>query len=165
MAGIELHAEPLTRERFEPFGDVVAAFAERKDNMNAARFERFHDLARIDVDGAATLSIARAKAATALPYRFDMVERHPLGSQAFMPLGTFCFLVVVGRAEQSVAGGDLSAFVTNGRQGVNYRRGVWHMPLIALQEGHEFLIVDRARDGSSNYEEHFLDEPVTLYLK
>lgn len=165
----ELRAIPITAERFAPYGDLISAHAERKNSMNAARFERFDDLAMIDVvaDGNAhaAISIARSRVATALPYSFDMVERHPLGSQAFIPLAPFRFVVVVALPGESVEESDLRAFVTNGRQGINYRRGVWHMPLIALQAEQEFLVVDRAGDGGSNSEERVLDRPVTLHIE
>ena len=162
-----LHALPITAERFAPFGEVIAAFPERRAPMNAARFERFDRLAAVDVDnddeGHAAISIARSRSATALPYCFDRVERHPLGSQAFIPLTPFRFVVVVAAAGETVERDDLNAFVTNGHQGVSYRRGVWHMPLIALEAGQEFLVVDRA--GPGNCEERVLDRPVTLHVE
>ena len=165
MAERVLRPVPLTAERFAPYGDVIAAGGGDRAAMNAARFERFDDLAKIDVDrargGHVAISVARARTATALPYRFDLVERHPLGSQAFVPLGGFRFVVVVAPAGESVDADDLAAFVTNGRQGINYHRGTWHMPLIALEAGQEFLVVDRA-GGSPNCEEHVLAEPVVL---
>ncbi|MDH4108340.1 MAG: ureidoglycolate lyase [Gammaproteobacteria bacterium] len=168
MNGRKLVAVPITPERFAPFGQVIGTLPERRQAMNAARFERFDHLASIDIeaadDGRPTLSIARARIATALPYRVDMVERHPLGSQAFIPLAAFRFVVVVGRPGESVEAGDLQAFVTNGHQGVNYNRGTWHMPLIALEAGNEFLVVDRA-GGGNNCEEHVLAEPLTLCLE
>ena len=164
-----LRAVPITAERFAPFGDVIAAFADRKETMNAARFERFDELAAVDVaagEGAhAAISIARSRAATALPYTFDMVERHPLGSQAFVPLAPFRFVVVVARPGESVGPSDLRAFVTNGHQGINYRRGVWHMPLIALESGQDFLIVDRAGGAGNNCEERVLERPITLTIE
>ena len=130
--------------------------------MNDAHFERFSDLAEIDADGRhASISIARCRMPTSLPYRFDLVERHPLGTQAFVPLSHFMFFVVVGRAAESVEPEDLEAFVTNGSQGVNYRKGVWHMPMIALEGGQEFLIVDRGAD-TDNCDEHYFSDPVTL---
>lgn len=136
--------------------------------MNAARFERFNDLATVNVDtvdGAhAAISLARSKAMTSLPYRFDLMERHPFGSQAFVPLSPFRFVVVVAPPGESVEASDLQAFVTNGHQGVNYHKGVWHMPLIAFEAGQDFLIIDRA-GGGSNYEEHVLGEPVTLEVE
>lgn len=166
MAGHVLTPLPLTAERFAPYGDVIAAGG-AKGEMNAARFERYDDLAGIDVDtagdGHVAVSIVRSRSATALPYRFDMVERHPLGSQAFIPLGGFRFVVVVAAAAETVEPADLAAFVTNGRQGINYRRGTWHMPLIALERGEEFLVIDRA-GSSANCEEHVLADPVLLEL-
>lgn len=160
---ITLKPEPLTRERFAPYGDVVEAAIDRKVAMNAARFERFDDLCNVDVeeDGRVGVSIARCRVATSLPYRVDMVERHPLGSQAFIPLTPCKFMVVVAPPEESVEAADLRAFVTNGRQGINYKRGTWHMPLIGFDAGQEFLIVDRA-PGLPNCDEHSLDESVML---
>ena len=93
--------------------------------------------------------------------RVDFVERHPLGSQAFVPLTPCRMIVVVGPPGEAVSTGDLRAFVTNGRQGVNYRRGTWHMPLIAFEPGQEFLVIDRAGD-EPNCEQHHLDENVML---
>ena len=160
---ITLQPKPLTRERFAPYGDVIEAVVDRTAAMNAARFDRFDDLCSVDMsgDGRVAVSIARCRAATSLPYRFDLLERHPLGSQAFIPLTPCKLLVVVAPPEESVEASDLRAFVSNGRQGINYHRGTWHMPLIAFQAGQEFLIIDRAADAP-NCEEHSLDEAVTL---
>ena len=160
---ITLTPELLTSERFAPYGDVIEATAERVAAMNTGRFERFDDLGRVatDATGRVAISIARCRVATALPYRFDLVERHPLGSQAFMPLSAFRFVVVVAPPAETVEAEDLRAFVTNGRQGINYHRGTWHMPLIALEAGQEFLVVDRA-GGAPNCDEHSLGETVML---
>jgi len=160
---ITLNPKPLTSERFAPFGDVIESVVDRTAAMNAERFERFDDLCRLDMsdDGRIAVSIARCRVATALPYRLDMVERHPLGSQAFVPLGPSRMIVVVAPPEESVEASDLCAFVTNGRQGINYLRGTWHMPLIAFENGQEFLIIDRAAD-QPNCDMHSLDEPVML---
>ena len=158
-----LKARPLTRERFAPYGDVIESSDVDRAAMNAARFERFDDLCSVDMgeDGRVAVSIARCRVATSLPYRIDMVERHPLGSQAFVPLSRAKMIVVVAPPAASVESADLAAFVTNGRQGINYRRGTWHMPLIAFEAGQEFLIIDRAA-GRPNCDEHVLDEPVML---
>jgi ureidoglycolate lyase len=160
---ITLVPKPLTSERFAPFGDVIESVVDRTAAMNAERFERFDDLCRLDMsdDGRVAVSIARCRVATALPYRLDMVERHSLGSQAFVPLGPSRMIVVVAPPEESVEASDLCAFVTNGRQGINYLRGTWHMPLIAFESGQEFLIIDRAAD-QPNCDMHSLDEPVML---
>lgn len=162
MTAPTLKPLPLTRERFRPFGDVIEASGAR-EAMNAARFERFADLCDVDPgpQGRVCISIVRCRSATRLPYRFDMVERHPLGSQAFVPLAPLPFVVVVAPPSESVDVGDLQAFVTNGRQGVNYRRGTWHMPLIAFEAGQEFLVIDRSGE-SPNFDEHTLDDSVLL---
>jgi ureidoglycolate lyase len=160
---ITLIPKPLTSERFAPYGDVIESVVDRTAAMNAERFERFDDLCKLDMadDGRIAVSIARCRVATALPYRLDMVERHPLGSQAFVPLGPSRMIVVVAPPEESVEASDLCAFVTNGRQGINYHLGTWHMPLIAFETGQEFLIIDRAAD-QPNCDMHSLDEPVML---
>ncbi len=159
---ITLQPMPLTRERFAPYGDVIETSADRLVAMNAARFERFDNQCAVEaVDGQVEISIVRCRLATALPYRFDMVERHPHGSQAFVPLTPYRFMVVVAPAEEDVVADDLRAFVTNGRQGVNYHLGIWHMPLIAFDAGQEFLVIDRSGE-SPNCDEHSLEEPVTL---
>ncbi len=163
MSGPTLKPLPLTRERFQPFGDVIEASGSRRQTMNAGRFERFADLCNVNTgaDGRVCVSVARCRSATTLPYRFDVVERHPLGSQAFVPLAPARFVVVVAPPGEGVELPDLQAFVTNGRQGVNYLRGTWHMPLIAFEAGQEFLVIDRAGDPP-NCEEHVLDESVLL---
>ncbi len=159
---ITLQPLPLTRERFAPYGDVIETSVDRLVAMNAARFERFDNQCAIEaVDGQVEISIVRCRLATLLPYRFDMVERHPHGSQAFVPLTPYRFMVVVAPAEEDVVAEDLRAFITNGRQGINYHRGTWHMPLIAFDAGQEFLVIDRS-GKSPNCDEHSLEEPVTL---
>jgi len=101
---ITLVPKLLTSERFAPFGDVIESVVDRTAAMNAERFERFDDLCKLDMadDGRVAVSIARCRVATALPYRLDMVERHPLGSQAFVPLGPSRMIVVVAPPEESV---------------------------------------------------------------
>jgi ureidoglycolate lyase len=158
---------PLTAERFAPFGDVIETLARSTQGMNNARFERFNDLADINIDtgkgGHVAISIARSKTPAISPLRVDMVERHPLGSQAFIPLDPFSFTSVVAPPGESVDVDELQAFVTNGKQGINYHRGTWHMPLMSNEEGQRFLIVDRA-PGDGNCEEVILDQAVILQV-
>lgn len=159
---ISLVPVPLTRERFAPYGDVIETSARVAESMNDARFERFDNLCDIDLgDGQVAISVTRCRTPTSLPLRVDMVERHPLGSQAFVPLARTTMVVVVAPPGESVEAGDLRAFVTNGRQGINYHRGTWHMPLIGFEAGQEFLIVDRAA-GDSNCEVHEFGEVIML---
>ena len=161
MHNMTLKPVPLTAERFAPYGDVIETSDSQRQAMNEARFERFDDLCDLDVEGRLCVSIARCRTPTQLPYRFDTIERHPLGSQAFIPLAQTPFVVVVAPPLPSVDPGDLRAFMTSGRQGINYRRGTWHMPLIAFEAGQKFLVIDRAGD-SPNCDEHVLDGSVLL---
>jgi ureidoglycolate lyase len=159
---LQLTPEILTREAFAAYGDVIESTNEQVAAMNAERFERFDDLCAVEVgDARISISIARCRSATDLPYRFDMIERHPHGSQAFVPLTPCRMLVVVAPAGEPAAARDLRAFVSNGQQGINYHRGTWHMPLIAFAPGQEFLVIDRGGD-TPNCDLHYLDEPVTL---
>jgi ureidoglycolate lyase len=162
MTSIVLQAVPLTAERFAPYGDVIESSRIASDGMNDARFDRFGDLCNIDIlDGEVAVSIVRSRTPSVLPYRIDMVERHPLGSQAFIPLAPCRMVIVVGPPGEDIVSGDLCAFSSNGHQGINYKRGTWHMPLISLQGKQEFLVIDRGGDGP-NCDMHTLDEPVML---
>ncbi len=159
---ITLVPMPLTRERFAPYGDVIETSRLASKTMNDARFERFGDLCQVDLAGGkVAISVARCRTPSHLPLRVDRVERHPLGSQAFVPLAPCRMVVVVAPPGESVSADELRAFVSNGRQGINYHRGTWHMPLIALAAGQEFLVVDRA-GAEPNCEDHELEDVVML---
>lgn len=164
MSATQLVPERLTPELFEPFGEVIQKKSNSDVLMNSGRFERYLNLATIDTsasDGFTNIGIVSSRVATELPYRIQMVERHPLGSQAFVPLRRFSFVVVVAPAGDNVDPGELRAFRTDGEQGINYYRGVWHMPLISLEAGQDFLVIDRAGRGT-NCDELQLQTSVTL---
>ncbi len=160
---IELRPEPLTREAFAPFGDVIETGGAEHFPINAGTIERHHDLAEVALGdgGRPLISIATCNRTTELPYRIPLVERHPLGSQAFVPLNATPMLVVVAPPGEPVDPAGLRAFISNGRQGINYHPGVWHMPLITPDPEQRFLIVDRGGPGD-NCEEWPLDEEVVL---
>ena len=160
---VSLKPLPLTRERFAPYGDVIEASRGLAAAMNDARFERFDDLCDVDIDsgGRICVSVARCRVPTTLPLRVDKLERHPLGSQAFVPLQSCEMLIVVAPPGEAVDIAGLRAFVTLPRQGFNYRRGTWHMPLIGFAAGHEFLVIDRA-GPEPDCEEYVLDDVVIL---
>ncbi len=157
MAGHVLRAVPLTREAFASFGDVIETDGAQHFPINRGAVERYHDLASVDVgdDGRALVSIFECTRPGRLPVPVDLVERHPLGSQAFVPVGEAVMCVVVAPPGDAVAPTDLRAFVTNGRQGVNYHRGTWHMPLVAFRAGQQFVVVDRGGPGDNCEEREF----------
>ncbi len=160
MSGTSLTAQALTAEAFRPFGDVIDAGGRATAMINDARCERFHDLARLEFgEGRAGVSIFRSKASE-LPYRLEMMERHPVGSQAFLPMGERPFLVVVAE-DKSGRPGKPHAFLAGPEQGVNYLAGIWHAPLIALADDAVFAVVDRIGSGD-NLEEYRLDTPCSV---
>jgi ureidoglycolate lyase len=155
-----LPIEPLDAGAFAPFGDVIdIAQARDRRTINEGFAERFDDLARLDIargGGRAALSVFRAKR-RALPMQLRLVERHRLGSQAFVPLMGRRFLVVVAAAGPAPDVSRLRCFMTKPGQGVNYAAGTWHHPLIALDDDAEFLVIDRvAPDGVDDCDEHSL---------
>lgn len=154
-----LRLVPLTREAFADFGDVIETDGVNHFSINRGMAERFHDLAQIDMgrEGKALVSIFVGKA-WPIPIAIRMIERHPLGSQAFIPLQQQNYLVVVAKTPTA---SDLRGFLARGHQGVNYRRNVWHHPLLALENDSRFLVIDRGGPGN-NLEEAVLGEAVFL---
>ena len=154
-------ARPLTPQAFAPFGEVLDAAGPPDMTINAGLCGRFHDRARLDFgpEGRAGISVVSGEA-QALPYTFDLVERHPDGSQAFLPMTGNGFLVIVAPDEGGRPGAPV-AFLTAPGQGVNYRRGTWHGVLTPLATPGLFAIVDRIGPGP-NLQEHRYDGPFTV---
>jgi ureidoglycolate lyase len=152
-----LPIEPLTAAAFQPFGDVIEASASRRHfSINDGFAERYHDLARVELgaQGRAIISIFKALPRT-LPMQLRLLERHPLGSQAFMPLSALPYLVVVAQAGELPQTSQLRCFAVAAGQGVNYARGTWHHPLIALHQACDFLVIDRGgAPNESNCDEY-----------
>lgn len=148
---LELKAEPLTPEAFAPFGDVIDARTSASFPINAGRTQRHHDLAKVETLGenARTLINIFVSQPVTLPLELTFLERHPQGSQAFMPLHEERFIVVVAPPGEVIKPGDVRAFVTDGRQGVNYHAGTWHAIQSVLDREGEFLVVDRGGDGNN----------------
>lgn len=157
MAKYILKAEPLTREAFAAFGDVIETDSAPHYPINRGTIERFNDLASVEVgdDGRALVSIVECNRVAGMPVPVTLVERHPLGSQAFIPMGDAVMCLVVAAAGEVVHPEDLRAFVSNGRQGVNYHRGTWHMPLVAFDKGQRFVVIDRGGPGDNDEEREF----------
>ncbi len=159
----EILAHPLTREAFAAFGDVIDKATEEPRPMNGGKARRFHALAKATASSEGHVVISIAEGAPYLfPLELKMVERHPLGSQAFIPLSPAPFLVVVCPDEDGRPGEPL-AFLTAPGQGVNYFANTWHAVLTPIEEVQDFLIVDRIGEGS-NLEEFFFEEPYEVHL-
>ncbi|MBW8812741.1 MAG: ureidoglycolate lyase [Caulobacterales bacterium] len=143
-----LTPQPLTADAFAPFGEVIEA-SERAEviPINYGWTTRFHDLADVEVgEGRAIISLFRSTPLT--PLVLKIFERHPLGSQAFMPLQGRPYLVAVApRGDFDPAAVRL--FQAAPHQGVNYARGVWHHFLLAQEAESDFLVVDREGPGDN----------------
>ncbi|MEZ5912976.1 MAG: ureidoglycolate lyase [Paracoccaceae bacterium] len=146
--------EALGAAAFAPFGDVLDASGDFR-LINQGLCRRHHDRAALDFGsgGRAGISVFLAEPRS-LPYRLDMVERHPEGSQAFLPMTGHPFLVIVA-PDKAGRPGRPRAFLTDGRQGINLHRGTWHGVLTPLHEPGLFAVVDRIGDTANLEEHHF----------
>ena len=159
-----LRPEPLTKQAFAPFGDIVETDGAAHFGINQGFAERFNDLANVDVTsegGTTNVSLCEAKPRPS-PIAIKLMERHPLGSQIFFPLQDRPWLVVVCADPHDAS--TYRAFTASGKQGVNYSRNAWHHPLLVLDAASRFLIVDRKGPGN-NLEEVWLDETDWLSLE
>jgi ureidoglycolate lyase len=151
-AATVLAARPLSAHAFASFGDVIARPASGGRSINGGTSMRYDDVARLDLaadGGAAQLSLF-VSTPRGLPLECEALERHPLSTQAFIPVGHSPMLVIVATAADAPHAAETAAFVTDGRQGVNFHRGVWHHPLVALAGDATFVVVGRG--GSANFE-------------
>ncbi len=157
---------PLTREAFAPYGEVIETDNREHFPVNDGRAQRFHALAKVDVlqhCGYGLISIFRSQPVE-FPWEIRMMERHPMSSQPFIPLIPAPFVVVVAPACDIVTVDGVRAFITNGRQGVNYPRALWHHPLLALHEETDFLVIDRGGEGK-NCDEFFFGDSARVVLE
>lgn len=154
-----LRAQPLTAAAFAAFGEVIAtggAFV----TINEGACRRFTDLARLDIlDGRPGLSLFQAEI-RALPHDCALLERHPLGSQCFIPMQGSRFLVIVAPDAGGVPGAPL-AFVAEDHQCVNIARNTWHGVLCPIAGSGLFAVIDRIGAGG-NLEEHRLSRPIRV---
>jgi ureidoglycolate lyase len=151
--------EPLSAEAFAPFGQVIERAGAHHYPINAGMTERYHDLARIELGGVhprPLISLFHGRP-YALPLALKLVERHPLGSQAFFPLSASPWLVIVAE-DQGGTPVRLRAFRPSPGRGVNIAMNTWHGVLTPLEVESDYLVVDRGGEGN-NLEEHHFAEP------
>ena len=147
-----LSAQPVTVDAFAPFGELLTLENAQKFTCNQGRAVRFHDLARqIDCDdqqGRMGLSVYQCEASQ-VPFHASVMESHPLGSQTFYPLtmdpGQRYLVAVAPAGEWRMEA--VSAFLVQGNQGIHYRKGVWHLPIVALGQPLNFVSLDRIGPG------------------
>jgi ureidoglycolate lyase len=158
---IEIRTEPLTALAFAPFGDVLEVSGVPDKMINGDLCGRYHDRAALDFgpDGRAGISLFDAQPRS-LPYTFDLLERHPEGSQAFIPMTALPFLVIVAPDEGGHPGTP-RAFLTAPHQGVNFFRATWHGVLTPLHAPGLFAVIDRI-SATANLEEVTLERAYTV---
>lgn len=170
---ITLTPTPLTQDAFAPYGDVISKGENKSSNINSGTCKRFDRLAVIDTHykgGEPIISIFEATAYPQ-PFTIKMLERHPLGSQAFYPLGGQKWLIVTAKCDKSTQtpeAKDCRAFIATAEQGIQFHRGTWHHPLIVLTSGQtngqDFLVIDRSGPGENCDIHHFQHEYATINL-
>lgn len=159
---VPLPVAPLTRAAFAPFGEVLESAGATALPINAGTTTRYHDLARIEALGgeARVLFNLFEGQAWQAPVQIRLLERHPLGSQAFYPVDGARMLIVVappGELDERA----IRAFISSPEQGVNYAAGTWHHPLLCLQRPGRFVVVDRGGEGR-NCDERLLRQPLQV---
>jgi ureidoglycolate lyase len=154
---LTLPIAPLTKAAFAPFGEVIEMRDTKPKLINDGFAQRFDDLAKIDVaagGGAVNVSLFSGSLRPS-PILIKLMERHPLGSQLFMPLNDKPWLVLVCTDPRTPTG--YRAFSASGEQGVNYARNTWHHPLLVLTDASPFLVVDRKGPGDNLEEVRFAE--------
>ena len=163
MNSDQLVLEPLTAEAFAPFGEVIQRQGVTPQSINYGRTQKFADLARIDTaedGGETTVHLYRSQAIT-LPFLIERMERHPLGSQAFMPLHQQPFPVIVAPPGDEPEVQAIRGFITNGEQGINLHKAVWHHYQVSLAGIRDYLVIDRI-GPHNNCEEWVLDQALMI---
>ena len=146
----DLTPEPLTADAFAPFGSVIQVSQQAmRIGINQGSTIRYDRLAEIDVaDGGGIGVISLFRARPLAPLVLRLFERHPLGSQSFMPLSGRPYLVAVAPVGPFDAA-LVQLFRAEAHQGVHYSKGVWHHFLLALDAESDFLVVDRSGPGDN----------------
>ena len=156
-----IQIQPLTQDTFSAFGDVIEKENHDFFSINQGLTQRYHALSVAQITGdhvAVGMSIFHNLCATQIPFKIEMLERHPHGSQSFIPLQQQKFIIIVALPldQKQPNEQQIYAFLSNGKQGVTYHQGVWHHPLITLEAESDFLVVDRI-GGGQNCDVHPLD--------
>ena len=156
----ELQTQPLTTNAFKAFGEIIDATGEPDKIINQGLCGRYHDLAKLDfTSGKAGISVFNAEARS-LPFKLEMMERHPESSQAFIPMHQYPFLIIVSHDKNGVPDTPIS-FISKPGQGINIFKNTWHGVLCPLHSPGLFAVIDRIGEGP-NLEEHWFKKVWTI---
>ena len=153
----------INRKKFSMYGDLISSTDIKPIDINAGYAKRFDDLANINTlkdEGKTIVSIFSALKRT-FPMRIDMMEKHPLGSQAFIPMKETTFIVFVAPQGEKPDINKIESFIIPTGIGINYKPGIWHFPLISTEDTN-FLVIDRKGSGNNLIIYNFEKEKITL---
>ncbi|WP_415315542.1 ureidoglycolate lyase [Candidatus Pelagibacter sp. Uisw_137] len=163
MTNFVIKPKPINKENFKKFGDMITTADIKPIEINEGYAKRFDGIANLDTskdNGETTISIFSALKRS-FPMKIDMMEKHPLGSQAFIPMKQTTFLVLVAPEGNKPDLNKIEAFIVPPEIGVNYNPGIWHFPLIATEDMN-FLVVDRKGSGDNLVIENIEKEEIIL---
>ncbi len=158
-----LKLKPLTQETFAAFGDVIQTRGHRPEEINYGQTRSYSGLAQVDAgdrEGTAMVHIYRSRPIS-LPFRVEVMEYHPLGSQAFIPLHHLPFIVLVAPPSHTLHSKSIQAYITDGKQGINLYKRVWHHYQLSLDEICDYLVIDRGGPGENTVEQR-LEKPLII---
>ena len=140
----------INRSNFNTYGDLISTNDINPMDINAGYAKRFDNLANLDTskDGGKTIVSIFSALKRTFPMKIDMMEKHPLGSQAFIPMKETTFLVLVAPKGEKPIIEKIKSFIVPPGTGVNYKAGTWHFPLISTEDMN-FLVVDRKGEGDN----------------
>ena len=160
---IKIKPKKITRENFSKYGDLISKDNIKPIDINNRYAKRFDNLANVDTSsegGKTIVSIFSALKRT-FPMKIDMMEKHPLGSQAFIPMKETTFLSFVAPLGESPEISKIQSFIIPPKTGINYKPGIWHFPLISTEDTN-FLVIDRKGDGNNLIIHNFEKEKIIL---
>ena len=140
----------ITRSNFSTYGDLISTNDINPMDINVGYAKRFDNLANVDTssEGGKTIVSIFSALKRAFPMKIDMMEKHPLGSQSFIPMKETTFLSFVAPAGESPEISKIQSFIIPPKTGINYKPGIWHFPLISTEDTN-FLVIDRKGSGEN----------------
>ena len=163
MTGRIIKPKPITKENFKKFGDMITTADIKPIEINNGYAKRYDGIANLNTkkdNGESTISIFSALKGS-FPMKVDMMEKHPLGSQAFIPMKETTFLVFVAPKGDAPEISKIKSFIIPPKIGINYKPGIWHFPLISTEDT-DFLVLDRKGSGENLIIHQFKEEEIIL---
>ena len=153
----------ITRDNFSKYGDLISSNDINPIDINAGYAKRFDNLTNINTSrekGETIVSIF-SSLKRVFPMKIDMMEKHPLGSQAFIPMRETTFLSFVAPQGEFPEISKIESFIIPPKTGINYKPGIWHFPLISTEDTN-FLVIDRKGIGENLIIHKFEKEKIIL---